>query len=59
MCVNTIQHDAIGGCLDYFYTSEEAWIFNSPFLKPLDQRSSMVEWINRAVKLSAMLDWII
>ena len=26
----------LGGVLDCFYTSEEAWIFNPPFLKPLD-----------------------
>ena len=34
--VKTIQYDAVGGVLDCFYTSEEAWIFNPPFLKPLD-----------------------
>ena len=34
--VNTIQHDAIGGVLDCFYTSEEAWIFNPTFLESLD-----------------------
>ena len=38
MRVKTIQYDAIGGVLDCFYTSEEAWIFNPPFLKPLDTR---------------------
>ena len=35
-CVKTIQDDAVGGVLDCFYTSEEAWIFNPPFY----------DWIN-------------
>ena len=36
MLVKTIQYDTVGGVLDYFYKSEEAWIFNPTFLKPLD-----------------------
>ena len=34
--IKTIQYDAVGGVLDCFYTSEEDWIFNPPFLNPLD-----------------------
>ena len=34
--VKTIQFDDVGGVLDYFYTSEEAWIFNSVFFGSLD-----------------------
>ena len=36
MRVKKIQDDAVGGVLDCFYASEEAWIINPPFLKPLD-----------------------
>ena len=36
MRVKTIQYDVVGGVLDCFYTSEEAWIFNPTFLKPLN-----------------------
>ena len=41
--VKIIQYDVVGGVLDYFYTSEEAWIFNPPFLKPLDYHSTILE----------------
>ena len=34
--VKTIQYDAVGKVLDCFYTSEEACIFNFPFLNTLD-----------------------
>ena len=31
--VKTIQYDAISGLLDCFYTNEDIWNFNLPFLK--------------------------
>ena len=34
--VKTIQYDAVVGVLDWFYKSDEVWIFNPTFLKPLD-----------------------
>ena len=34
--VKPIQYDAVGGLLDCFYTIQEAWIINPPFLEPLD-----------------------
>ena len=34
--VKAIQYDAMGGVLDYIYTSREAWIFKPQLLKPLD-----------------------
>lgn len=34
--VKTIQLDTVSGVLDYFYTSEEKWIFNPTFFESLD-----------------------
>ena len=48
MRVKAIQYDTVGGVLDCFYTSEEAWILNPPLLMPLHGRV-----INRPVKLDS------
>ena len=43
--VKTIQYNTVSRVLEIFFcTSEEAWIFNPPFLNPLYEHSSIVEY---------------